>query len=67
MSLDAAVDVLVGKRWQNNKHSVPVNNIVKVDFKGIYNWLVMCASFKSWSSFILVLCTAFYFNVGFTI
>tara|TARA_Y100000588_G_scaffold177358_1_gene191340 strand:+ start:384 stop:587 length:204 start_codon:yes stop_codon:yes gene_type:complete len=67
MSPDAAAGVLVGKHWQNNRHSVLVNNIVIIDFKGVYNWLVMCASFKSWSSFILVLCTAFDFKVGFTI
>lgn len=67
MSLDAAAGVLVGKRWQNNKHSVLVNNIVKDGFKGVYNGLVKCASFKSWSSFVLVLCTAFEFKISFTI
>ena len=67
MSLDAVAGVLVGECWQNNKHSVLVKNIVKIDFKGVYNWLVMCASFKSWPSFILVLCTEFDFNLGFTI
>ncbi len=44
-----------------------VNNIVIVQIVGIYNWLVECASFKSWSPFVLVLYTAFYFYIGFSV
>lgn len=49
------------------KYHLLVNNIVKFKFAGIYNYLVECASFKSWSSFILVQYTAFEFKVGFSI
>ncbi len=43
------------------KPGLLVYNIAKFKFVGIYNYLVECASFKSWSSFILVLYTAFDF------